>query len=1154
MPITSGTRLGPYEVIAQLGAGGLGEVYRARDERLGRELAIKVLPDRVAQDPSAVARFRREARAASALNHPTIVTVYEIAECDHGWFIAMELVAGETLRTVLKRRVPADTMLRLGAQVACAIGVAHGARIIHGDLKPENIMVRPDGYVKVLDFGLARLIAPGRNVAPESTSHIPGRVAGSVRYMSPEHASGEPLGMASDVFSLGIVLYEGLTGRHPFDAPTELATLAAIVAEAIRPASQLNAELAPSVDWLLARTLAKDPAQRPAAEEVAACLEEIIATTKVPVETDRPRAEPGRVIVGHERERGMLRTAFADVSGGAGLLVSIAGEPGVGKTTLVNEFLAEVGGSRQAWSATGRCSERVAGTEALLPLLEALDGVTSDHSGAGVAARLLESWAPTWRTLVAPTSAEVAGPLPSLSQARLKRELCVFVQALSRMRPVVLFFDDVHWADPSTIDMIGYLAGRFDSMRVLIVATYRPAELQLASHPFHALKLELEAKGLCRNVEQTFLTRNDVEQYLALSFVNNKFPRSLAAVIHERTEGNALFMSHLVRYLHARGVVARDGETWVLTRDPSALVGELPESVRSLIRRKIDRIEPDDRALLLVASIQGVEFEAAVVAKSVGKDVGHVEDRLEALERLHAIVRRGPEVTLPDGTVTDRYQIVHVLYQNALYGLLTPARRATLSSAVAHALMELYGARHFDIAAKLAQLFEDAREFRLSTEYLLVAASQAQRLLAAREAATLARHGIDLLSWLPEGSTRNSLELRLQLTLAVALTWLHSPTVSEVGAAYYRALELARELGDDDHHLQALRGLCTCHDLRGDIVLARQFGEQTVALGERLRVDVMRAVGWLTVGSAQQHAGEHRSALAAFEQSIAASAPWPAHYRGGIGTDPCTVATAMACRALCILGYLDQGLTRSDQVVLSQRGGGDWRTLSYALLLVARVRVLRRESAETLQLTQEVLEIARDHDVARDVTEATAGALRGWALSDQGRPGGSDEITRNLDRLSEIKVFRSRPEFAALLAEAYLREGRSSDGLELLEREIGCAAQRGAHMYDAELHRLWAELLLARSGTSPIEADLNRAESSLERAITIARAQEAKLFELRARTALSRLWMGQGRSPDAGLQLAELLGWFTEGLATADLLDARAAIDLWPRSAIHAST
>src|SRR5713101_7997475 len=227
MTISPGSRLGPYEIIAPLGAGGMGEVWRARDPRLGREIAIKVLPEELSSDRERLKRFENEARAASALNHPNIVTIHEIGEADGRAFLVMERIEGQTLRELLlEGALSPRRLLPIAFQIADGLARAHESGIVHRDLKPENLMVTKDGLVKILDFGLAKLAPP--ETKPGSLTAAPtvsigtgaGTVLGTVGYMSPEQASGKPIDYRSDQFSLGAILYEMAAGRRAFERST----------------------------------------------------------------------------------------------------------------------------------------------------------------------------------------------------------------------------------------------------------------------------------------------------------------------------------------------------------------------------------------------------------------------------------------------------------------------------------------------------------------------------------------------------------------------------------------------------------------------------------------------------------------------------------------------------------------------------------------------------------------------------------------------------------------------------------------------------------------------------------------------------------------------------------------------------------------------
>jgi Tol biopolymer transport system component/predicted Ser/Thr protein kinase len=267
LSFAAGSRLGPFEILGSLGAGGMGEVYRARDPRLGRDVAVKVLPPELAGDAQRRARFEQEARAASSLNHPHIVHIYDIGSSDTTHYIAMELVEGRTLRELTSSGpLPAKRVLDLAVQVADALAKAHEAGIVHRDLKPENVMVSKEGHVRILDFGLAKLAEASEGDPTTSLPRVEtaaGVVMGTVGYMSPEQANGQTVDFRSDQFSLGAILYEAASGQRAFRRKTAAETLAAILREQPDPLSRVNPPPPPPLRWIIEeRCLAKDPDDR----------------------------------------------------------------------------------------------------------------------------------------------------------------------------------------------------------------------------------------------------------------------------------------------------------------------------------------------------------------------------------------------------------------------------------------------------------------------------------------------------------------------------------------------------------------------------------------------------------------------------------------------------------------------------------------------------------------------------------------------------------------------------------------------------------------------------------------------------------------------------------------------------------------------------
>src|SRR5271154_3317128 len=344
MPLLPGTQLGSYEIETLLGVGGMGEVYRARDARLGRTVAIKILPSAFSADSDRLQRFEREARSASALNHPNIVTIYELGQDGSTHYIAMELIEGKTLRELLVAgSLPIRKVIEIAAQVAEGLAKAHEAGIAHRDLKPENLMVSLDGFVKILDFGLAKLAPPGELLETRAMSAWQtqaGVLLGTVQYMSPEQASGGELDFRSDQFSFGLVLYEMVARKCAFKRITAAETLTAILREQAEPIGVQNPDAPAPLCWAIERCLAKEPdkryvSTRELARELAAIRDRFSEKPVKQVET-RPANLPAQRtgFVGRQKEVATAKELLLreDVR-----LVTVTGPGGIGKTRLAVE-------------------------------------------------------------------------------------------------------------------------------------------------------------------------------------------------------------------------------------------------------------------------------------------------------------------------------------------------------------------------------------------------------------------------------------------------------------------------------------------------------------------------------------------------------------------------------------------------------------------------------------------------------------------------------------------------------------------------------------------------------------------------------------------------------------------------------------------------
>jgi predicted ATPase len=839
--------------------------------------------------------------------------------------------------------------------------------------------------------------------------------------------------------------------------------------------------------------------------------------------------------VGRERERGEITTAAAHARNGRGAIVCVAGEPGIGKTTLVEDVLSDLAFEGPCTIVRGRCSERLAGTEAYLPILEALGSLLQGDTHSETA-RAMKQLAPTWFAQIAPlASASEDSSWPAdarlSSQERMKRELGVFLTELARLAPVVLFFDDLQWADVSTVDVINHLAAKFDRLGVLVVTTYRPSDMFLARHPFLQIKSDLQARGVCREITLDFLTEGEVAEYLALEFPAHRFPSEFAGAIHARTEGSPLFMADLVRYLRDRDAIHKDERGWTLAQTVPDLERELPESVRAMIERKVSQLTDADRTLLVAASVQGYEFDSAVVADVTGVEPAEVEERLESLERVFAFVRLVEEAEFPNQRVTLKYRFVHVLYQNVLYASLRGTRRSALHAAVAGALVRFHGGESAAIAPQLAELYSSARDFSSAAEQYLIAAQHATRMFAHAEAATLTGRALQLIDKVPDTPARTRLELRLRSRLAGSLMVLQGYGAPEVLAEHLRVRELCERLGDTEQLLRAELGLSIVHTVRAEYRKARDLAAEGMRLAEQLNDAGLAIQARFSLGLNAVYLGELVEARRQLEMTVAAYDP--TRYQA-IALYGAVLTRAHLGRTLVWLGEHDTGRALMRDALAAADATRHPVGIINTLATSSFLEVFYGRMTETLAVGDRMIALADEHGYP--YYKAIGLIMRGLALAVRDRDeAGIALIRAGLEAHRVAETWQNHSTYLVFLAEALSAFGRWDEGLAALDQAEAAVERTGERYYESELHRVRGELSLARGGGDAVR----NAEASFTRAAEVAASQNALSWQLRAAAGLARMWQRQGRGDAARRLLHPVYDAFTQGADTPDLQAAQ---------------
>jgi DNA-binding winged helix-turn-helix (wHTH) protein/predicted ATPase len=835
-------------------------------------------------------------------------------------------------------------------------------------------------------------------------------------------------------------------------------------------------------------------------------------------------------LVGREPELSQLHQWLAEAAGGERQIVFVTGEPGIGKTTLAEAFLRQAAATMSLRIGRGQCVDHYGAGEAYLPILDALSRLCQDSNRDAVV-RALARHAPTW--LVQMPSLVGAADLEELqrraqaaTRERMLRELTEAMEALSLETPVVLWLEDMHWSDVSTLDWLAFLGRRPERARLMVLSTYRPADVLASRHPLSAVKEELQLHRLCRELAVRPLAEAAVEQYLLRRFsVTPELAttlRRLAGPIHARSDGHPLFMVNIVDDLLARGGLVEGARPTL----------RVPADVRSLIEHQFGRLGPAERRVLEVASVAGTEFSAPAVAAGAELGALEVESCCTALAQRQQFVEAAGAEEWPDGTIAARYAFRHALYREVLYERVPPARRAALHTRVGLRLEAGYGERSGELAAELAMHFERGRDLEKAVRYLDAAGQIAIARNAPREAAWHLERAIGLLQGVP-AAERAEQELNLQIALGSQLGAINGWAAPEVERAYARAQALAEEVGDAPRLFPALWGLWLYRWGRGEIGRARAVCEHLLEIaaraGDRTMVLQAHHALWPTLLSL----GDPRAAL---EHSIEGTAQYGAGVQRSPGPlygnhDPGACALYFGAWALSLLGRGDRAVEMSHQAIALARQQAHPFSEALALFFAAAVHQCRGEPAATRERAETAAGLAQAHGFVLVLAWATT--LLGWAISRQGQvDDGIATIRRGMAATQKSGSEQFRSYFLGLLADACAFAGRVEEGRAAVREALAAAARTGERFYEAELYRL--------------EGELASAEHSMLKALEVARGQGARALELRAALSIGRLWRAHGREADARRMVAEVCGAFGEALDTVDLREAQAFLDAAP--------
>jgi tetratricopeptide (TPR) repeat protein len=725
LPDMSGTSLDRYEIVREIGRGGMGVVYEGRDGKLDRSVAIKVLP-LATTDLATRERFEREARAAAALNHPNIVSIYDVGEASGRPYLVMELVSGKSLA-----QSPPDSLdeaLAIGKLVCEALEHAHGRGLVHRDLKPANVLVARDERgltVKLTDMGIALTRGAARVTR---TGDIPG----TPTYMAPEQALGQEVDGRADLYALGVMLYSWTAGRPPFEGDDALTIVSQHIHAPVVPPRTYRPNLPAGLEAIILRLLAKVPDRRyPSAKEVRIALESVATESGpsvAPPEIAIDGLTRGRM-VGRERELLLLQELWRTAMEGRAhmaRMVLISGEPGVGKTRLARELMATAQLDR-ARVLIGGCYENEAMTP-YLPFLEAFRRLVHDTGNDELSDLLGDSRGEI--ALLAPEiearlgALPVAPPLsPQEERLRLFDHVARFLGRLAARKGLLFFVDDLQWADHGSVALLHYLLRHLETERVLFLGTYREIELD-RTHALSKTLVDWHRERLARRVRLERLSPEDTAHMIRTLLGQQEISHEFAASLHRETEGNPFFVEEIVKALISEGKLVHERAGWRRQK-----TGELtlPQSVKAAIGHRLERISDPASEVLRTAAVLGKQFEFAELLSIARKPEDALLDALDEAVAAQLIVPgRG-----------ESFAFTHDKIREVLYDELNPIRRRRLHLSIAEGLERLEE-QGKDVAVEdLSHHFVHSGDCARGLIYAERAARAAEKVFAWEEALTM---------------------------------------------------------------------------------------------------------------------------------------------------------------------------------------------------------------------------------------------------------------------------------------------------------------------------------------------------------------------------------------------------------------------------------
>jgi class 3 adenylate cyclase/predicted ATPase len=828
-------------------------------------------------------------------------------------------------------------------------------------------------------------------------------------------------------------------------------------------------------------------------------------------------------LVGRDEEIDLLWRRWCRAKAGDGQIVLVCGEPGIGKSRVAAALQDRL---HTELHVRLRCfCSPYHRDSALFPFIDQLEraaGFAREDQPAikqekleGLLARAAsadEDVALLADLLSLPVSER--HPLPSFTPQRKKQRtleaLIRQLEALARRQPVLMVFEDAHWIDPTSRELLDLAVERVRNLPVLLIVTFRPEFLP----PWPGQP----------QVTMLVLNRLDRRERSALveQIVGKALPDEVIARIVERTDGVPLFVEELTKSILESGLLREEADRYVLDGEAPAL--EIPTSLHDSLMARLDRRASVRRAAQIGAAI-GREFPYTLLLVLSHWSEEELQVALGKLVASGLVFQRG---TPPDAV----YTFKHALVQDAAHNSLLRGTRRQLHARIGELLEAEFPETTDNQPELLARHYAEAGLVEKSVAYWGRAGRRSAARSAMAEASAQLQKGLGQLALLPATPERRRQELEFYGTLGAALLALKGQAAPETGQVFARAQELWEELGSPSEYLQVPYGQCRYLAVRGELDLARRLDENLLDLSRQRRDPAGLVLGHMSSGRTMMYTGRFASSRSHLEEAVALYDPTlHGSLVDQIGNYPGVIAQASLAIGLLCLGFPDQGLARSNAAIAEARDRSHPMSLAVSLSDCTLLLSLAADNAALEERADELIAVATEHDFP--LWRAQGTIYRSWAKVKNGDLAKGVQVLRcgvNAYRLTGAKAWM--PYYTALLARTGEFSSEIGEGLALLDEALQIVETTGERWYSAELHRYRGQLLLR-------QGDAEAAEELYCKALSIAKDQEAKFWELRAATSLAQLWGEQGRRTEAGDLLGPVYGWFTEGFDTADLKEAK---------------